>query len=137
MGYVLYALTSAAGASREISQRGLPAPDGGRHVRGTWRWPPASLLGSLDAESRERLLEPGTMREYPADRRLISQGDTSTFAVVLLDGVVKVTGVSSAGREALLAIRAGGDIVGELAAIDGRPRSCTITDWVTASASGL
>jgi CRP-like cAMP-binding protein len=86
-----------------------------------------SLLGSIDEEARERLLERGTMREYPTDRRLVSQGDTSTFVVVLLDGVVKATGVSSAGKEALLSVRVGGDLVGELAAIDGRPRSCTLT----------
>lgn len=98
-----------------------------RNVRGTWRWPPTSLLASVGDASRNRLLSSGTMREYPADRRLITQGDTSTFVVALLDGVVKVTGVSSSGREALLAIRIGGDILGELAAIDNRPRSCTVT----------
>lgn len=96
-------------------------------VRGTWRWPATSLLASLGEASRDRLLDCGTMREYPTDRRLITQGDTSTFVVVLLDGVVKVTGVSSAGREALIAIRVGGDLLGELAAIDSGPRSCTVT----------
>lgn len=69
----------------------------------------------------------GTMREYSADHRLVSQGDRSTFVIVLLDGVVKATGVSSAGKEALLAVRVGGDIVGEFAAIDGEPRSSTVT----------
>src|ERR1700742_3193744 len=102
-------------------------PRGARPARGTWRWPPASLLGSVGESSRERLLGCGTLREYPTDRRLISQGDTSTYVVVLLEGVVKVTGVSSAGREALLAIRVGGDVVGEVSAIDGGPRSSTVT----------
>lgn len=96
-------------------------------MRGTWRWPPASLLGSISEASRDRLLESGTMREYPADRRLITQGDRRAFVVVLLDGVVKATGVSSGGKEVLLAIRVGGDIVGELAALDNRPRSSTVT----------
>lgn len=67
------------------------------------------------------------MREYATERRLITQGDRSRHVIVLLDGVVKVTGVSSAGREALLTIRAGGDLVGELAALDNGPRSCTVT----------
>jgi CRP/FNR family transcriptional regulator, cyclic AMP receptor protein len=67
------------------------------------------------------------MREYPTDRRIITQGDHTKFAIVLLDGVVKATGVSSAGKEALLAIRIGGDIVGELAALDNHPRSSSVT----------
>lgn len=104
-----------------------PALNTTQRIRGTWRWPTTSLLGSISEASRNRLLECGPVREYPADHWLITQGDASTFAVVLLDGVVKVVGVSSAGTEALLAIRVGGDIVGELAAMDGRPRSSTVT----------
>ena len=96
-------------------------------MRGTWRWPPASLLGSIGDESRERLFGCGIIREYPANHRLITQGDHTGFVVALLDGVVKVTGVSSAGKEALLAIRVGGDIVGEFAALDSLPRSSTVT----------
>ncbi|HXL88725.1 MAG TPA: Crp/Fnr family transcriptional regulator [Streptosporangiaceae bacterium] len=97
------------------------------NVRGAWRWSATSLLASVGEASRDRLLDCGTMREYPADRRLITQGDTSTFVVVLLDGVVKVTSVSSGGREALISVRVGGDLLGELAAIDSGPRSCTAT----------
>jgi CRP-like cAMP-binding protein len=96
-----------------------------RNARGAWRWSATSLLTSVGEASRDRLLDCGTMREYPTGRRLFTQGDTSTFVVVLLDGVVKVTGVSSAGREALIAVRVGGDLLGELAAIDSEPRSCT------------
>jgi CRP-like cAMP-binding protein len=96
-------------------------------MRGAWRWPPASLLGSISDSSRERLLAAGAMREYPANQRLIIQGARGTFVIVLLDGLVKVTGVSSIGKEALLAIRAGGDIVGEFAALDDLPRSATVT----------
>ena len=67
------------------------------------------------------------MREYPPNRRLITQGDQSTFVIVLLDGVVKSAGVSSAGKEALLSILVGGDLVGEFAALDNRPRSSSVT----------
>lgn len=58
---------------------------------------------------------------------IIREGETTTFVVALLDGVVKATGLTLDGKEALLAIRVGGDIVGEFAAMDGRPRSTTIT----------
>jgi CRP/FNR family cyclic AMP-dependent transcriptional regulator len=99
----------------------------GQPRRGAWRWPPSSLLGSLTKASRDRLLELGTIRQYLASQVLIREGDTTKFVVVLLDGVVKATGLTLDGKEALLAIRVGGDIVGEFAALDEGPRSTTVT----------
>jgi CRP/FNR family cyclic AMP-dependent transcriptional regulator len=95
--------------------------------RASWSWPSASFLGSLSERSRERLLEPGATRQYTAGQSLIREGDTTRFVVVLLDGVVKETGLTLDGREALLAIRVGGDIVGEESALDGQPRPATVT----------
>ena len=94
---------------------------------GDWQWPPQSLLGSLTEASRDRLLEPGTTRQYLAGHMLIREGDMTKFVIVLLDGVVKATGLTLEGREALLAIRVGGDIIGEFAALDSGPRSSTVT----------
>jgi len=99
----------------------------GQRGWGAWQWPPSSLLGSLRSTSRDRLLELGTTRQYPPGQVLIREGDTTKFVVVLLDGVVKATGLTLAGKEALLAIRVGGDIVGEFAALDDGPRSSTVT----------
>lgn len=99
----------------------------GQRGWGAWQWPSSSVLGSLINTSRDRLLESGMTRQYIAGKVLIRQGDTSKFVVVLLDGVVKATGLTLDGKEALLAIRVGGDIVGEFAALDGGPRSSTIT----------
>jgi CRP-like cAMP-binding protein len=74
------------------------------------------------------LLSLGTAVQYPdAGRKLIREGENTRFAILLLDGVVKATSLTSDGREALLAIRIGGDLVGEFAAIDDRPRSATVT----------
>jgi len=47
--------------------------------------------------------------------------------LVILHGVVKVTGGASKGPDALLAIRMAGDAVGEFAAVDQLPRSATVT----------
>lgn len=97
-------------------------------VQDNWSWPPASLLGGLERPSCNRLLALGSLARYMEPRRvLIREGDHTTFVVVLLHGVVKATGMTADGREALLAIRAGGDLVGELAALDGQPRSATVT----------
>jgi CRP/FNR family transcriptional regulator, cyclic AMP receptor protein len=98
-----------------------------RRVIGTWRWPPTTLLGGIAAESRQRLLAAGSIHEYPGDHTLMCQGDPTRFVIVLLDGVVKATGVSSSGKESLIGIIVGGDLVGEFAALDNRPRSATVT----------
>jgi CRP-like cAMP-binding protein len=99
----------------------------GQRRWGAWHWPPSSLLASLTETSRDRLLGPGTTRQYPPGKVLIREGDSTRFVVALLDGVVKATGLTLDGKEALLAIRVGGDIVGEFAALDEGPRSSTIT----------
>ena len=100
---------------------------GMRRMTGTWQWPRASLLGTLSEASRDRLLGLGAIREYPADRVLVRMGDPSAFVIVLIEGVVKATGLTSDGKEVLLAVRVGGDLVGEFAALDSRPRSSNVT----------
>ncbi len=91
------------------------------------RWPERSLLGSLPRSAADLLLGLGGRRRYPEGGEiLVREGDRTTFVVVLVSGLVKVTGATPQGG-ALLAIRAAGDLVGELSALDGRPRSATVT----------
>jgi CRP/FNR family cyclic AMP-dependent transcriptional regulator len=92
------------------------------------QWPEASVLGTLTGPARERLLELGTLVQYPGPSRiLIREGDDSRFVLVLLDGVVKVSGHVDGPHDALLSIRMAGDVVGEFAALDEQPRSATVT----------
>jgi CRP/FNR family cyclic AMP-dependent transcriptional regulator len=92
-------------------------------------WPPGSLLGTLPDAARDRLLQRGILVRYPGPIRvLFREGDRSGFVVLILRGVVKVTAsVPGGGPDALLAIRMGGDAVGEFAAVDQLPRSATVT----------
>lgn len=69
---------------------------------------------------------------------LLRQGDTDRHAYVLLSGAVTVRVVDD-GIEAVLAVRRPGDIVGELAALTGEPRSATVvaaTDVLAGAVSG-
>jgi CRP-like cAMP-binding protein len=69
----------------------------------------------------------GAMQQFPPDKRLIDEGDEESKVVyLLLAGMVKVTGAMDFG-DALLAIRIGGDIVGEVAALDNHPRLASVT----------
>ena len=88
-------------------------------------WAPESLLAALSASEREAILTIGRVRQYHGGDVFFNQGDQSNFIVIIIDGYVKITAVSEDGNESLVAIRTAGDIVGELSAFDGRPRSAT------------
>lgn len=89
-------------------------------------WPEGTLLSVLHPRQRAMLLTRGTRRTFAPEEILIREGDVTKDVFLLLDGWVKVTGVPADGRTVLLAIRTGGDVVGELAAMDDRPRSASV-----------
>ncbi|MFD9736908.1 Crp/Fnr family transcriptional regulator [Umezawaea sp. NPDC059074] len=89
-------------------------------------WPSNSLLGRLRDAPRQELLNIGTVVRYPADKEVIEQDASDTHVLLLLDGVVKVQASDETGNTALLAIRVAGDLVGEMSALDQKPRSATV-----------
>ncbi len=89
-------------------------------------WPSASLLGGLETGTRQEFLTLGTLCEVESGRVLLREGEDSDHVVLLLDGCVKVIASTEEGNLALLDIRVGGDLVGELASLDERPRSATV-----------
>ncbi|MFC9431880.1 Crp/Fnr family transcriptional regulator [Streptomyces sp. NPDC056987] len=96
--------------------------------QGQQEWPVRSFLGGLSEGIRTGLLRLGTRCRYLPGEVLIREGDHSNHVVLLRSGFVKVTAQLDSGHEALLAIRVGGDIIGEMAAMDdGAPRSATVT----------
>jgi CRP-like cAMP-binding protein len=55
------------------------------------------------------------------------EGDRSDFVALIDTGRVKITNTSANGHTCLLAFRGPGDLIGEFGALDGRPRSATVT----------
>jgi CRP-like cAMP-binding protein len=86
-------------------------------------------MGQLGPDLCERLLHDSGSRQYEPGAILLAQGQMSTHVVIIRSGLVKVAAVAEDGRESLLSIRGRGDIVGELAAMDGLPRSATVSAW--------
>ncbi|KOU07068.1 transcriptional regulator [Streptomyces sp. NRRL F-5755] len=84
------------------------------------------MLGRLPERCREDLLHLGTVVHYPAHRTLLRQGDGGRHVLLLTQGVVKVESHSEDGYAMLLAVRVAGDLVGEMAAFEGRPRSGSV-----------
>lgn len=90
-------------------------------------WPARSFLARLLEAIGAGLLRGGTVLTVPANRILIHQGDPGRSVYLLLDALVKITVLAENGLKTLLAIRADGDIVGEMSPLDDCPRSATVT----------
>ena len=81
--------------------------------------------GFLTGDEWRTLEVAGRPRRYRARQRLFREGEPGDHVIAVLGGRVKVSVQTRSGREILLAIKEPGDLVGELSAIDGRPRSAT------------
>ena len=69
----------------------------------------------------------GRSRRHAVGDRLFNEREPGDAVLVLLSGRVKLSCVTEGGREAVLGIREPGDLIGEMSAIDGAPRSASAT----------
>ncbi|MFG2625348.1 Crp/Fnr family transcriptional regulator [Streptomyces sp. NPDC048473] len=81
----------------------------------------------LSPPARRELLGLGAGVRFEAGSVLLSEGARDRHVLLLLTGFAKVTATVENGENSLLAVRVGGDTVGEMAAMDGAPRSATVT----------
>lgn len=78
------------------------------------------------SEPEQRALQGlGTQRSYPRGTSVFHERQEADSVIVVLEGHVKVSRATASGREALLAFRGPGELLGELAAIDGKARSAS------------
>ncbi|SEF36495.1 cAMP-binding domain of CRP or a regulatory subunit of cAMP-dependent protein kinases [Amycolatopsis pretoriensis] len=85
------------------------------------------MFAALAPSTVSSLVQVGAERVYRPGDVVVREGESTTFVVLLLEGCVKVTATTADGGRALLAVRGGGELVGELAGLDGQPRSATVT----------
>jgi CRP/FNR family transcriptional regulator, cyclic AMP receptor protein len=105
--------------------RAIDAPQIARERRADW--PGASFLAQLDAPVLHDFLTAGELVRFRKGKILLSENDATTDAFLLLDSYVKVTTQLDSGGQALLAIRVGGDVVGEIASMDGGDHTATVS----------
>ncbi len=96
--------------------------DGAAHERATRAVP---LLAGVAEDDVRALAEAGRARSYRAGETIFAEGDPGDALYTIIRGSVRVTVVSPGGRETTLATLRDGDSVGELALLDGRPRSAS------------
>lgn len=83
------------------------------------------FLAELAADERGELERLGAVRRYRRGDVLFHEGDDAGAVVVLRSGHVKATMLSD-GREVILGFPGPGELLGELSAVDGQPRSATV-----------
>jgi len=85
------------------------------------------FLALLSLEEIDELRRRGRRRHWPRGAALFTEGAPSDVVIILLSGRVKVYSLTEFGGEVVLALRGPGALLGDLAAIDGRPRSASVT----------
>ncbi|ADJ47829.1 CRP/FNR family transcriptional regulator [Amycolatopsis mediterranei S699] len=85
-----------------------------------------ALLAHLADGDREYLLARGTRRRFRANAVVLMEGDPSDHVHVLVSGWVRVSTILEDGREVLFGLRGPGEVLGDLAAVTGRPRSASV-----------
>jgi CRP-like cAMP-binding protein len=88
---------------------------------------PVNLLSDLPDRLSTGLLANAVHRQVAADEVLFLAGDPGDGFYRVDEGLLKVSITSATGAERILAILGPGSIVGDLAIIDGKPRSATVT----------
>ncbi len=88
--------------------------------------PGEGFFGELGSTDREAIRTRSQRRRFRVGSLLMHEGQTGTEVLVLLSGRVKVTYLTRDGREMILDFRGAGDLLGEMAVLDGNPRSGTV-----------
>ncbi len=86
-----------------------------------------ALLSIVPAKLAELLFGQARVVQLAPQQTLFTVGDPGDGFYLVNEGLLKVNIVSSAGGERILAILGAGDLVGELAIVDGAPRSASVT----------
>ncbi|MGO9189821.1 MAG: Crp/Fnr family transcriptional regulator [Streptosporangiaceae bacterium] len=80
----------------------------------------------LTDEERAVLSDLGRITVFPPGATMCVEGDPATHVFILMDGWVKILGVTSDGHEMVLALRGHGDTVGEVAGETTGYRTATV-----------
>lgn len=81
------------------------------------------LFRDLAPEIHERLGSYARLRPFKRGDVVFSKGDPGNALFAVCTGVVQITTLSSAGKNAVFSLINKGDIFGEIALLDGKPRT--------------
>ena len=88
------------------------------------------FFAGLDTAALERLADGMRTRRFRRGDIIFHAGDPGDALFIIVSGEVKIAVPSESGEEAILVTLGDGDVFGELALLDGAPRSATATALV-------
>jgi CRP-like cAMP-binding protein len=82
-----------------------------------------SFLGGLPETLIDQLAYRAHIKRYKKGETIIARGDDGDSLMILLGGMVKISNVTTDAREIILNFLGKGDVIGEIAILDGAPRT--------------
>ena len=89
--------------------------------------PDRSTLAGTDVEEMRDLLEVSTISKMRPGQQILAQGEEGDALVLLITGVARVSMIAPNGHEIVLDYAEPGSIIGEIALLDGEPRTASAT----------
>lgn len=85
------------------------------------------LFRSLTPEELEAVLARATLQRFERGDSIMRRGDPALGMLVILQGRVRISVTSAEGQETSLGVLGKGEVVGEMALLDGGERSADVT----------
>src|SRR5439155_1409523 len=85
------------------------------------------IFGSLSREELTGLAALAVERRFRRDATVVRRGDQGASLMILVTGRLRAGSASADGREVTLGVMQPGAVLGEIALLDGRPRSLDVT----------
>ncbi len=86
-----------------------------------------SLLDRLEPHELDKLMRFARLERHGPGEVIFRKGDPGLSMMTVLSGRIKVSSSSPEGKELVLAVLAQGEILGEMAILEGKPRSADAT----------
>ncbi len=87
----------------------------------------SGFFAALPPEAQDEILTQATERSVRRGQMVFQKGDAGSYMVAVLSGRVRMSDTSPDGREITLNLIDTGEVFGELALLDGKPRSADAT----------
>lgn len=85
------------------------------------------VFGALEPEDLEKLIAYGVTRNFANGETIFQRDDPGESMMIVLSGRVKISNFTADGKEAVLNFIEPGQVFGEIAVLDGKPRTADAT----------
>jgi len=88
--------------------------------------PAGSLLADCTPDELDAIVARAQLRSFPTGKEIMAQGEEGDSLFILLSGVARISVLAANGREIVLDYAEAGEVLGEIAMIDGGVRTASV-----------